>query len=267
VEVLRAAHGLTGGGGSDVLDATPSTRVEDYARTVAAGRIFTAASGRLVVHVTRADATGASVTIYNGTPLPAAVPTRLSISVPSRAAYGAALTAATKVTDQFGRPRSGWSVTLQKQQKGTTTWKSVTTRRTSTAGTASYRFPNGLSGSYRWVSTATGKAPARYSSPVAVSTAASVALGASTTPVLLSRPVAISGRVNHAAVPGAVVYVQYRKAGTTVWTTGPRATVRSTAISVGLNFPRKGTYDVRLYLRSGTAYVGAVSPIRRTVVR
>jgi hypothetical protein len=49
--------------------------------------------------------------------------------------------------------------------------------------------------------------------------------------------------------------------------TGPRATVRSTAISGWLKLPRKGTYDARLYLKSGTAYVGAVSPSRRTVVR
>ncbi len=90
--------------------------------------------------------------------------------MPTKASYGGALTAATKVTDQFGRPRSGWAVTLQKQQRGTTTWKSVATVRTTATGTASYRFTNGLSGSYRWASVATHAAPAKYSSSVAVST-------------------------------------------------------------------------------------------------
>ena len=118
VEVLRADPTVPGGGGSDVLDATPSTRDDDYARTVPVGTLFTAASGRLAVHVTSTDAAGASVTIYNGRTLPAAVPSRLTISLPTKASYGGALTAATKVTDQFGRPRSGWAVTLQKLQTG-----------------------------------------------------------------------------------------------------------------------------------------------------
>jgi hypothetical protein len=102
---------------------------------------------------------------------------------------------------------------------------------------------------------------------VAVSTTTSLTLSSATTSVLLGRPVGVSGRVNHASVPAAVVYLQYRRAGTTAWVTGPRATVRSTAISGWLKLPRKGTYDARLYLKSGTAYVGAVSPSRRTVVR
>ena len=161
VEVLRAARSVDGGGGSDVLDATPSTRDDDYARTVPVGTLFTAASKRLVVHVTSTDAGGASVTIYNGRTLPAAVPARLSISLPTKASYGGALAASTKVADQFGRPRSGWSVTLQKLQRGTTTWKPVATLRTTATGTASYRFANGLSGSYRWASVATQSAAAQ----------------------------------------------------------------------------------------------------------
>ena len=267
VEVLRADPTVPGGGGSDVLDATPSTATYDYARTVPVGTLFTAASRRLVVHVTSADAGGASVTIYNGRTLPAAVPSRLTISMPTKASYGGALTAATKVTDQFGRPRSGWSVTLQKLQRGTTTWKPVRTLTTSRTGTASYRLTNGLSGAYRWAAAAPRGGSTRYSTSVAVSTTTSLTIGSVTTSVLLGRSVGLSGRVNHASVPAAVAYLQYRRAGTTAWMTGARATVRSTAISGWLRLPRKGTYDARLYLKSGTAYVGAVSPSRRTVVR
>ena len=221
VEVLRADPTVPGGGGSDVLDATPSTRVDDYTRTVPVGTLFTAASRRLLVHVTSADAAGASVTIYNGTTLPAAVPSRVTISMPTKASYGGALTAATKVTDQFGRPRSGWSVVLEKLQRGTTTWKPVATLRTTATGTASYRFANGLSGSYRWASVATHSAAARYSSSVAVSTTTSLTLSSATTSVLLGRSVGLSGRVNHASVPAAVAYLQYRKGATTAWVTGP----------------------------------------------
>ena len=244
VEVLRGrTPTVPGGGGSDVLDATPSTRVDDYSpHRPRRHPLHRARPGASLVHVTSADAAGASVTIYNGTTLPAAVPSRVTISMPTKASYGGALTAATKVTDQFGRPRSGWSVVLEKLQRGTTTWKPVATLRTTATGTASYRFANGLSGSYRWASVATHSAAARYSSSVAVSTTTSLTLSSATTSVLLGRSVGLSGRVNHASVPAAVAYLQYRKGATTAWVTGPRATVRSSAISGWLKLPRKGTY-------------------------
>ena len=158
-------------------------------------------------------------------------------------------------------------MTLQKQQRGTSTWKAVATVRTDAAVTASYRFTNGLSGSYRSVSVSTHAAAAQYASSVAVSTVASLTLTFATTSVLLgARPAWPGGSTTPRSPPPSSTF-QYRKAGTTAWVTGPRATVRSIVISGASKLPRKGTYDARLSLRSGTAYVGAVSPSRRTVVR
>jgi hypothetical protein len=81
---------------------------------------------------------------------------------------GAAITAATKVTDLHGRSVANWAVTLQKLPKGARTWLPVKSLRTTSAGVASYRFTNGASGSYRWVTSGVSGAPTKVSPTVSV---------------------------------------------------------------------------------------------------
>jgi len=78
---------------------------------------------------------------------------------------GTAITALTTVTDQYGVAKANWTVTLQKMQSGTSTWKPVKSLTTTATGAASYRFANGPSGYYRWVTAAVTGAPSKVSPP------------------------------------------------------------------------------------------------------
>ena len=182
VRVLRDDPQAAASAGSYELDATPTSVTNDYNRSIPVGATFTAASHQLTIKVTAADAAGASVTISDGiavvppvvppAPPASAVPSHVTISIPTTASVGSAITAATRVTNLQGGAVAGWKVTLQKMQKGTTTWRSLRSLITSSTGAASYRFTNGVSGSYRWVTSAATSAPSKVSPTVAVTSAA-----------------------------------------------------------------------------------------------
>jgi len=167
VRVLRDDPSAPASAGSYELDGTPTSLSSyDYNRSVPVGGTFTAASKKLTIKVTAQDATGANLTITNwSAPV---VPSRATLLLPTRARLGAAITATTRVTDLHGRTVANWGVTLQKLAKGTTTWRLVKYLRTTSAGAASYRFANGGSGYYRWVTSGVTGAPTRVSPIVAV---------------------------------------------------------------------------------------------------
>ena len=267
VRVLRDDPDAPASAGSYELDTTPTSLSNDYNRSLAVGSTFTAASHNLTIKVTAADSAGATLDITNGTgsvpPAPPA-PSRVTISIPTRASVGAAITASTKVTDQYGQPIANWTVTLQKVARGTSTWRSLKAVRTSSTGAASYRFTNGVSGSYRWVTRAATGAPIKFSPSMAVTSTARVAAKRPATTMTHGRYLSVSGTVS--SVPSPVVYIQYRYRGG-AWHNGPRATVRGTTVSGRIKLNLKSTAYTRLYVRRATAYVGSVSNSRTTTVR
>ena len=167
----------------------------------------------------------------------AAIPSKVSLSITPRAYVGTAITASTKVTDQYGRAKANWTVTLQKMQRGTSTWKSVKSLTTTSTGAASYRFANGPSGYYRWVTAAATGAPNRVSPSVKVTSTARVVERRPAPSMTRGRYLKVSGSVSSVRSP--VVYIQYRYAGG-AWRTGPRATVRGTAVSGKIKLTGKG---------------------------
>ena len=267
VRVLRDDPDAPPSAGSYELDATPTSLTNDYNRVIPVGGTFTAASRNLSIAVTAADADGATLSItYGAVPIPPApaVPARATMSIPSRAMVGAAITAATVVTDQYGRAKPGWTVTLQKMQRGTTTWRSLVSLRTSASGAASYRFINGVSGSYRWVTAAATGTVNKFSPTVAVT---SIARSIERRPALsMMRGTYLSVYGSVSSVPSPIVYIQYRHAGGT-WRTGPRATVIGTAVSGRIAMNIRTTAYTRLYVRSATAYAGSISGFHATSVR
>jgi hypothetical protein len=155
--------------GSYELDATPTTlSTFDYNRSIPVGSTFRSASKGLSIRVASQDATGATLTITNL--VAPVVPVKVTLSVPRKVLVGASVTAATTVTNLHGRPVPSWAVTLQKQEKGTTRWATVKALRTGSTGQAAFRFVYKVSGSYRWVTSASAGAPSKVSPLVAVTT-------------------------------------------------------------------------------------------------
>ena len=149
-------------------------------------------------------------------------------------------------------------------QRGTSTWRSVKAVRTTTTGAASYRFANGPSGYYRWVTAAGTGAPNKVSASVKVTSTARVVERRPATSMTRGRYLKVSGSVSSVRSP--VVYIQYRYAGG-AWRTGPRATVRGTAVSGKIKLTGKRTAYTRLYVKSATSYLGSVSRSYSTKVR
>ena len=251
--VLRDDPNAPPSAGSYELDATPTSLGNDYNRSIPVGGFFTAASRKVTIKVTEADATGASLTIADwAAPI---VPFKTTLSIPTRAWVGTIITAATQVTDLHGRETANWIVTLQKMQRGTSTWKSVASLRTTSTGVASYRFANGVSGFYRWVTAPANGAPVKISPSAAVTSVARVIEKRPTASMTHGRYLSVSGSVSSVSAP--VVYIQYRYGGG-IWHTGPRATVRGTAVSGRILMNVKTTAYTRLYVRSATSYVGSI---------
>jgi hypothetical protein len=147
---------------------------------------------------------------------------------------------------------------------GTTTWRSIKSLRTSSAGSASCRFANGVSGSYRWVTLPATGSPSRVSSSVAVTSIARVGEDRPATSMSHGRTLTVTGSVS--PVPTPVVYIQYRF-GNGPWRTGPRATVRGTAVTGRIAMNVRAKAYTRLYVSSATSYVGSVSNYYVTTVR
>jgi hypothetical protein len=74
VRVLREDPAGPASGGSYELDATPTTFVNDYNRSIPVGNTFIAASRKLTIKVNAADATGATVTVTYGAVAATALP-------------------------------------------------------------------------------------------------------------------------------------------------------------------------------------------------
>jgi hypothetical protein len=262
VRVLRDDPDAPPSAGSYELDATPTSSNNDYNRSIPVGGTFTAASASVTIKVTEADAAGATLTIADwAAPI---VPFKATVSLPTKAWVGTAITAATRVTDLHDRATANWIVTLQKMQRGTSTWKSVKSLRTTSTGAGSYRFANGVSGYYRWVTSPATGAPSKVSPPVAVTSIARVIEKRPATSMTHGTYLSVYGSVS--SVPAPVVYIQYRY-GSGIWHTGPRATVRGTAVSGRIVMTVKTTAYTRLYIRTATSYVGSIFGSYPTTVR
>jgi hypothetical protein len=184
--------------------------------------------------------------------------------MPTSAWVGAAITAATRVKDEHGGAVANWTVTLQKMPRGTTTWRSVASLRTTWTGTASYRFANGVSGRYRWVTSSVTGAPSRFSPSVAVTSTARVIGKRPATSMTHGTYLSVSGSVS--SVPAPIVHIQYRY-GSGPWRTGPRATVKGTVVSGRIAMNVRTTASTRLYVGTATSYVGSTSSTYVTAVR
>jgi hypothetical protein len=262
VRVMRDDPNAPASAGSYELDATPtSLSTYDYNRAIPVGRTFVAASKKLAIGVMSESATGATLTISNwASPV---VPSTVTLSVPMRAWAGTAITASTKVTDLHGRAVANWPVTLQRMPGGTASWRSISSVRTNPAGMASYRFANGVSGQYRWVSSAGVGATTRTSRSVAVTPTAQVFEKRPASSIRRGWYLSVNGSVS--SVPAPVVYIQYRL-GSGPWRTGPRATVRGTAVTGRIALKVRGNTYTRLLVRA-PRFVGSVSSQRVTTVR
>lgn len=255
VRVLRDDPRAPASGGSYELDATPtSLSGYEYNRSIPVGGTFTAASGKLTIKVASQDPTGATLTITNSTaPLP---PFTVTQSVPKKALVGAAISTTTRVSDLRGLPVANWPVTVQKRSVGTTTWRSLRTLATTSAGAASYRFANGVSGYYRWVARPASGMPGKFSPSVAITSTARVVQSRPSRSVTHGHYLSVRGLVS--SVPSPVVYVQYRYSGGG-WRTGPRAAVKGTVVSGRIAMTGRGTAYTRLYVKGTSSYAGSIS--------
>jgi hypothetical protein len=262
VRVLRDDPSAPANAGSYELDATPtSLATNDYNRAIPVGRTFTAASKEVTITVTSQDASGASLTIADWAS--AIVPYTLTMSVPGKAWVGAAITASTRVSDQHGRPVGSWPMTLQGMAVGTTTWRPITSVRTDSAGSASYRFANGVSGHYRWVSSPAVGASTRISRSVAVTSTARVVERRPASSVRHGTYLTVDGSVSPVKAPA--VYIQYQY-GNGPWRTGPRAKVSGTTVSGRIAMNVRTSVHTRLLVTAAT-YVSSVSSRYVTTVR
>ena len=264
VRVMRDDPAAPPSAGSYELDASPTSLASaDYNRAIPLNGTFTAASRSFTIRVTAVDTAGATVTVSYA-PLTPAVPAALTQSIPTSALVGAAITATTKVTDQYGQAKANWMVTLYKMQKGTSTWTGVKSLTTNSTGTASHRFANGVSGSYQWRTSPGTGAPTRYSPSVAVNSTARVIENQPATSMTRGGYLAVYGSVS--SVPSPVVYIQYRYTGGN-WVTGPRATVTGNAVSGRIQLSARSTAYTRLSVRTGASYLGSLSGYYATAVR
>jgi len=263
VRVLRDDPRVPASGGSYELDATPTSLSSyDYNRSIPVGHTFVAASHKVTIKVSSQDPTGATLTITNSAaPLP---PLKVTQSAPTRALVGAAISTATRVSDLRGLPVANWPVTVQKRLVGTTTWRSLRTLTTTSAGTASYRFTNGLSSYYRWVTAPVSGTPSYFSPPVATTSTARVVQSRPSRSMTHGHYLSVSGLVS--SVPSPVVYIQYHYRGG-IWRTGPRATVKGTVVSGRILMNARGTAYTRLYVRARASYVGSTSSYYATALR
>ena len=144
------------------------------------------------------------------------------------------------------------------------TWRSVSSLPTTSAGYASYRFANGVSGHYRWVTRPTTGAPSRISPAVAVTSTARVIERPPATSATHGEYLSVHGSIS--PVPAPVVNIQYRY-GNGPWRTGPLATVRGSVVSGWIALDIRGNVYTRFYIRSTTTYVGSLSNSYVTMVR
>jgi hypothetical protein len=263
VRVMRDDPQVPASAGSYELDATPASLSSyDYNRSIPVGATFRSASKGLSIRVASQDATGATLTITNL--VAPALPVNVTLTVPTKVLVGAAITAATTVTNLQDRPVPNWAVTLQKQARGSTRWTTVKALHTGSTGRASYRFVNKISGSYRWVTAASAGTPSKVSRSVAITSTARVTSRRPAASIVRGTFLRVSGTVW--SVPSAVVYIQYRYAGG-AWRTGPRALVRGTVVTGKIRLSVRATASTRLSVGTTSSYRGAVSGSYVTTVR
>ena len=157
---------------------------------------------------------------------------------------------------------AGQTVTLQKMQSGTSIWRSVSAVTTTGTGVGSYRFANGVSGYYRWVTAVANGAPSLVSPSMMVTSTARVVQKRPAKSMKRGRYLKMYGWIS--PVPSAVVYIQYRNPGGT-WHTAARATVKGRVVSGKMRL--KKSAFTRFYLKSATSYRGSFSRVYATLVR
>jgi hypothetical protein len=170
--------------------------------------------------------------------------------LPATAVVGSAVTATATVTDADGLPVAGWDAVLQFAPAGTDAYMPVATVRTGADGTAAHALVDGsATGTYRYVSTAVGTAPAVTGNAVAVVTSnlpARVALGGLPAKATVGAAVTASVTVQNSAgapVPGWGVELQRQLRGTTGY-----ATVQTGTTSAG------GVASFRVTHRTAASY-------------
>ena len=129
---------------------------------------------------------------------------------------------------------------------------------------ASFRFANGVSGYYRWVTSPLTGTPSKISPSVAVTSTARVIGNRPATSMTHGTYLSVRGSVSSVPVP--IVYIQYRY-GNGPWLTGPLATVNGTAVGGMIAVNVRTTAYTRLYVRTATSYVGSISTYFVTAVR
>ena len=247
--------------GSYVLDGTPTGRTYDYANALPTGATFTSANGAVVLKLSAADATGATLQVTR-----AARPASVQVTVPARAAAGAAATASAKVKDATGAGVGGWATTLQVRPAGSTTWRTVTTATTSSSGTASFAYVNGTTGTYRAVTATRTGVAARTSASAATTSYAAPALTAPPAEVSRGTVLRLSGSLK--GTPSAVVQLQARL-GTAPYADTVRATVSGSTLTAAFTPPSAGTWQLRWRVAADPSgrYAGGSSSARTVTIR
>ena len=247
--------------GSYVLDPTPTGPRYDYATALPLGKTFRSVSGAVSFTLTAASSTGATLTVTRAVP-PAAV----ALTVPGRAAAGSAVTASARATDAKGGAVPSWPVTLQVKPVGAASWQTAATATTDSAGTATFRYVNGLTGSYRAVTAARSGAVARTSRLGTTTSSAAPTLTAPKAEVALGTKLALTGSLKH--VPSRVVHLQVRR-GSDDWSTAVRATRDGSTFRAAFRPGARGTWQLRYRASADDEgrYGSGTSPVRTVVVR
>ncbi|HEY0360064.1 MAG TPA: hypothetical protein VGD11_15895 [Mycobacteriales bacterium] len=236
VRVLRQNPGRKNSS-AEVLDPSPTGTGRDYRNNLPVGATFTSAAGLVRVTVDSADATGATLTIVNGTPSAPLVPASAVLSgLPAAAVTGETVTATVAVKTADGRPVPSWDAELQVAAAGGTDFTALRTVRTGADGVASAPVVVTGPGTYRYVTAATSTAPAVTGNAVTVAAkapAASILLDGLPGTAVVGSTVTARATVTDAdgrPVAGWNTTLEFAPAGTDAYTTV--ATVRTGADGV-----------------------------------
>jgi hypothetical protein len=147
--------------------------------------------------------------------------------------------------------------------KSATAYKNVATARTNASGVATFRYTNGITGTYRAVTVARTSAPARTSAARTTTSVAAPTLNGLPTSVAYRTTLKSTGRVT--VVPSPVVYLQARR-GSGSWGNKIRATLSGSSLAAAYKPTARGSWQLRYYVaadRSGRFRAGYSAP--RTV--
>lgn len=162
---------------------------------------------------------------------------------------------------------SGASVILQRKAAGTSTWVSVGSGRTSSAGRAVVPFTNTASGRLRAVVGSSVPGATVVTSERAVTSVSTVSWSKLPTSTRARVPVYASVMARPYQL-GALVRVQARRSGASSWKTlGSRSVSSTGAARVGFRLNTRGTWQVRVVRVATTLRASGYSTVRRVAVR